>query len=164
MTKFSTSGFVHPVFIVYRIAQKRHAQRERNNRASVRERVRTNGRTENERKEKHSKARACVGEKKDFKNFQNATQRVCTHLLKERARKGSRPKRQSEQKRRRNKRVPGEGVKFHKLRASPTFGPCSAIFFFSQETTTRGFVWMRMRKKTSASDLFRVLFSLGFRV
>ena len=23
--------------------------------------------------------------------------------------------------------APGDGVKFHKLRASPTFGPCSAI-------------------------------------
>jgi len=146
-------------------SRRKDTRRERKKQQSEREKESsTNGRTENERKEKHSKARACVGEKKDFKNFQNATQRVCTHLLKERARKGSRPKRQSEQKRRRNKRVPGEGVKFHKLRASPTFGPCSAIFFFSQETTTRGFVWMRMRKKTSASDLFRVLFSLGFRV
>jgi len=85
-------------------SRRKDTRRERKKQQSEREKESsTNGRTENERKEKHSKARACVGEKTDFKNFQNATRRVCTHLLKERARKGSRPKRQSEQKRRRNK-------------------------------------------------------------
>jgi hypothetical protein len=75
-------------------SRRKDTRRERKKQQSEREKESaTNGRTENERKEKHSpKARACVGEKKDFKNFQNATQRVYTHLLKERARKGSRPK------------------------------------------------------------------------
>lgn len=148
MTKFSTSGFVHPVYCLSHRAEKTRAERERNNRASVRERVqRTDGRKTNAKRNTPKRVRV-LGKKKISKIFKMQQKRVYTHLLKERARKGSRPNKQSEQKRRRNKRVvPGEGVKFHKLRASPTFGPCSAIFFFSHKTTTRGFVWKRMRKK-----------------
>ena len=53
------------------------------------------------------------------------------------------PEKRKANKEETNKRVPGEGVKFHKLRASPTFGPCSAIFFFFSATDDERGVWMQ---------------------
>ena len=38
-----------------------------------------------------------------------------------------------------HKNAPGDGVKFHKLRASPTFGPCSAIS--SSSSSSSSFRW-----------------------
>ncbi len=157
MTKFSTSGFVHPVYCLSHRAEKTRAERKKQQ--SERERESSTNGTDGKRTQRETLQSACVcWGKNRFQKFSKCnTTRIHTSYLKERARKGSRPKGKAN-KRDRNKRVPGEGVKFHKLRASPTFGPCSAIFFFSQETTTREVLCVdaNEKKKTSASDLFRV--------
>jgi len=132
MTKFSTSGFVHPVYCLSHRAEKTRAERERNNRASVRKRVqRTDGRKTNAQERETLQQSACVLGKKQISKIFKMQHDAYTHILFKRTReKRVAPKKHKANKRDRNKRVPGEGVKFHKLRASPTFGPCSAIFFF----------------------------------
>ena len=44
----------------------------------------------------------------------------------------TRANKERERKNTYNNRIPGDGVKFHKLLASPTFGPCSAIMLCNE--------------------------------
>jgi len=86
MTKFSTSGFVHPVYCSSHRVEKTRAEREK--RQSEREKESaTNGRTENERAKtrtgkRNTLAVRVVGEEKISKIFKTQNNKTCVYTCK----------------------------------------------------------------------------------
>ena len=57
-------------------------------------------------------------------------------------------------------RIPGDGVKFHKLLASPTFGPCSAIIMLCNESSFYEENFMsKTRERGETREILRVEFN-----
>ena len=57
-------------------------------------------------------------------------------------------------------RIPGDGVKFHKLLASPTFGPCSAILCCVTRVLFMKKTLRKTRERGDTRELLRVEFNL----
>jgi len=135
MTKFSTSAFVHPVFTEYsysgvRLSISGHKLLARvsdeTRRGATKGRRRTQRRTIDEMVFASSRAL--------FANSKNGTppcfqiqNPILIPFQKGKEKKKKRKKKTTKTTTTTTTNAPGDGVKFHKLRASPTFGPCSAM-------------------------------------